>query len=923
MGGLLLQRKMECIFEMKNVCKTKNRRRLGILFLLGSLFSLSVWAQAGVICGTVTDAKYKEPLIGASVVIEGTTIGAVTDVDGYFRIEKVEPGTYNVIASYVSYQSQTVKDVQVVAHQEAVLRIELAEADLALEGVTVVARKNMESENVLLGERQRATVSVENMGAKEMSIKGISNMADGVKKLTGISMVGNGQLFVRGLGDRYSLTTLNGLVVASPNPDNKLIPLELFPASAVKNITVSKVYQASTFGDYAGAHIDIGTKENTGADFFNVSFSFGGKSNAFFSDFYASDKNRVLGVKNLPQSLKDMTGREFTSYLQENRNPFGTNFDIRKNSSLPDMNLGIGFGKTWELGDGKLSLLGSGGFKTDSEIQEDSYEAVLTAQGNERSSFTSDDYRFQTQANALVTLGYQFANADMMNYTFFYSRLTEDIYKHRWGNTYDFDNLEGSNSIYHVYALMSHQLAGMHSLGEKWKLDWKGAYGTTSSDEPDRRQLMFRHASDGSLRLFTNDRNASLRYFGELDERVGTADLRLTRMLDEKNLIRFGAAYLDKDRDFYSTYFFYDFSRMPSSVTIDNVYDADRYVNEENLTSGYYTITKSREPKYCYYANSRIGSVFFESDFYPLGDRFLVNVGLRYEHAYQTVQYWNDGGNEQKAELTTDDFLPALNLKFDMTGEQAVRFSFSRTVTRPQFIEMAPFDYQESFGGASIRGNESLQNGYDYNVDLRYEYFAGNGDLYSVGAYYKYLDSPIERVQNVSGGYVFQTFMNANKGHAAGVEVELRKTLSPAWCFGLNAAYMFTRVSLPEEGVYTDKQRALQGASPFLGNADVTFTPELKGRRNLTLALLYNLQGPRIYTVGINGLGNVEEQTRHTLDFNANYALSDRVALKLQAKNLLSSTVRFKQTVVGTGEETEVERYKTQAGFEIGVSYKF
>ena len=156
------------------------------------------------------------------------------------------------------------------------------------------------------------------------------------------------------------------------------------------------------------------------------------------------------------------------------------------------------------------------------------------------------------------------------------------------------------------------------------------------------------------------DRNASLRYFGELDERVGTADLRLTRMLDEKNLIRFGAAYLDKDRDFYSTYFFYDFSRMPSSLTIDNVYDADRYVNEENLTSGYYTITKSREPKYCYYANSRIGSVFLESDFYPLGDRFLVNVGLRYEHAYQTVQYWNDGGNEQKAELTTDDFLPGL-----------------------------------------------------------------------------------------------------------------------------------------------------------------------------------------------------------------------------------------------------------------------
>ena len=229
MGGLLLQRKMECIFEMKNVCKTKNRRRLGILFLLGSLFSLSVWAQTGVICGTVTDAKYKEPLIGASVVIEGTTIGAVTDVDGYFRIEKVEPGTYNVIASYVSYQSQTVKEVQVVANQEKVLAIELAEADLALDGVTVVARKNLEGERTLQMERQQASLSIENIGAKEMSIKGISNVQEGVKQITGISIADAGQLIVRGLGDRYSTTTLNGLPIASPNPDNKLIPLDLFP----------------------------------------------------------------------------------------------------------------------------------------------------------------------------------------------------------------------------------------------------------------------------------------------------------------------------------------------------------------------------------------------------------------------------------------------------------------------------------------------------------------------------------------------------------------------------------------------------------------------------------------------------------------------------------------------------------------------
>ncbi len=893
-----------------------------ILLLFGSILALTARAQTGVICGTVTDAKFKEPLIGATVSIEGTTMGAITDMDGNFRLENIQPGKYALIASYVSYQAKTIKDISVVARQETVVRIELSEADLQLEGVTVVGRKNMESENVLLLERKTASVSVENMGAKEMTIKGISNVADGVKKLTGISMVGTGQLFVRGLGDRYSLTTMNGLVVASPNPDNKLIPLDLFPASAVKNITVSKVYQASAFGDYAGAHIDVGTKENTGNDFFTVSFSAGGRTNAFLGDFYTSDKNRGIGVKNLSSSIKDMTGKEFGSFVKKN-DPFGTSFNIRNKTTLPDMNVGLGFGKSWEWGSGKLSLLGSGGFKTDSEIQTDSYEAVLTAQGEKKSAFHSDDYNFQTQANGLLSLGYQFENADMINYSLLYSRMTEDIYKHRWGDTYDFTNLEGSNSIYHVYTLMNHQLAGTHSLGKKWKLNWKGAYGITSSDEPDRRQLMFRRSDNGELRLFTNDKNASSRFFGELDEKVGTGDLHLTYNLDDKNLIRFGGAYLNKKRDYYSTFFFYDFSRMPSSVVIDNVYEADKYVNADNFANGYYTISKSSEPKYSYNAKSEITAVFAESDFYPLGDRLLVNAGLRFEHARQTVDYWTDGGSGKVSELETNDFLPALNLKYNLTDEQAVRASFSRTVTRPQFIEMAPFDYQESFGGASVRGNEELKNGYDFNVDLRYEYITGSGDMFSVGGYYKYLDSPIERVQKISGGYIFHTFMNATKGHAAGLEAEIRKALTPAWRFGVNAAYMFTRVKLPEDGVYTDKERALQGASPFLGNADVTFTPQLGGKRNLSLVLLYNLQGPRIYTVGINKLGNVKEQTRHTLDFNARYALNDHWKLKLQVKNLLNSTIRFKQEVTDTGKEEEVERYKTNTKVEVGVTYKF
>lgn len=893
-------------------------RKIGF-WLAAALVSLSVGAQTGVICGSVCDGKTQEPLIGASVVLAGTTVGAITDIDGQFRIERVEPGHYDVTASYVSYQPDTKKQVAVVAHQETVLRFELGTADLQLEGVTVVARKNEESEHILLMERQKATVSVENIGAKEMSVKGISNVADGVKKLTGISMVGSGQLFVRGLGDRYSLTTVNGLVVASPNPDHKLIPLDLFPASAVKNITVNKVFQASSYADYAGAHIDIATKEQTGADFLTLSLSTGGDVNALFQDFYSSDKSSGRRVKNLPQSVKNMTSKEFANYVKHN-DPFGTSFSIDKKKAHPRLNIGLGWGHTWELGKGELSVLLSGGMRNDYAIQEGSTATTLTAQGTKLNEFASDSYTYQTQASALGHVGYQFASGDQISYSLFFTQQTDDVWRDRVGFDSEGNNLEGSNSVYHLYRLMNHQLLGKHSWNDRFTLEWKGAYGITSSDEPDRRQVMFRRDEKGGYSLFKLNQQETMRFFGELDEKVGTGDLRLTYHFNDQNLIRMGGAYMDKRRDYYSTRFYYNLNRL--NPVIDNIYNTDAYLNHENVANGTLVISKNTQPKYSYDAANSIAAFFVESDFYPLGERLLVNVGLRYEHARQRVDYGKDSGEIERSVLTSDDFLPALNLKYMLNEEQALRFACSRTVTRPQFIEMAPFLYQESYGSASVRGNADLKNGYDYNLDLRYEWFKGK-DLYSATAYFKYLDSPIERIQELAGGSAVHSFMNADKGIAAGIELELRKAITTDWKVGMNAAWMYTHVSLPEEGVYTDKSRALQGASPFLGNADVTWSPTWKGGQPLNVTLLYNLQGSRIYTVGINQLGNIKENTRHTLDLNAQYQVNNHWSMKVQAKNLLGSTVRFHQEVASTGEEQEVENYQTQVALELGVSYKF
>ncbi|MBQ8520183.1 MAG: TonB-dependent receptor, partial [Bacteroides sp.] len=357
--------------------------------------------------------------------------------------------------------------------------------------------------------------------------------------------------------------------------------------------------------------------------------------------------------------------------------------------------------------------------------------------------------------------------------------------------------------------------------------------------------------------------------------------------------------------------------------TIGSIYVTSCFLNQETVAYGTIFIERKKQPKDSYLAGNEIIAGYLLTDFYPL-EELLVNVGVRYEKSKQWVKYASDGGDwyAKRRDLEKDDLFPALNLKYTLDSKNSLRFSASRTVTRPSFIEMAPFLYQESYGAAQIRGNENLENGYNYNFDLRYELFAENGDMLSITGYFKYLDSPIERIQELNGGATLHSFRNADNGVAGGVEVEFRKQLVKDLRLSANASYMYTNVKLPEGGAYTNKERSLQGASPILVNADLVYAPMFDNGKRLNLALLYNMQGSRIHAVGVSQLGDIKQQAVHTLNFNASYDLSDRWSLKMQVNDLLGRAVTFKQEVPATGETIEVERYKKGTSFEVGVNLK-
>lgn len=893
----------------------------GVILFTGTL-------NAQIIKGKVTDARTGETLPGVTVSIKNTPNATISDENGNYQLKQSQ-GKYTVVASYISYATLEVTDVE-VKKEGTVLDLSLKESSKSLSEVVVVARVNMEAEKSLMLERQKATVAVENLGAREMSIKGLSTVADGIKKITGISMEGNSKVFVRGLGDRYSMTSLNGFPIASPNPDNKLIPLTLFPTSVVKNVSVSKVYEPSVFGDYSGAHINIETKENIGTNYITIGASTGGKINTIYSDFYSSDKGGAglpyLGISksmNLSDKMKDMRADDFENY-QRTTDAFKTGFSVDKKTAMPELGLEFGIGRWWNIGDQKLSALFAVNFDNAYTTNDDAYVSTVNAQGVVRDEYKYNKYNYETTTTMLGQVSYTLRKNDILSYNMMFVNNTEDTYTERDGFDSEGIDLKGSNSVYHIYSLFNNQLTGKHKLlDNKLSADWQVSYGKTTSDEPDRRQVMFMKNDNGSLSLFKLNQQETMRYFGELFEDEWNGDARVKYSLnnseDAPSFLRGGISIRDKSRDFYSTNYYYDIKGI--TPQIDNIYDTNSYLNYENVANGTITINKISQPRNKYYAGSDIYAAFVDMEFYPI-DNLLVAAGVRYEHSEQWVRYWTDAAEEKRGELNADDFFPALNLKYTLKKNQNFRFSLSRTITRPSFIEMAPFEYKESYGGSTVRGNADIKNGYNYNVDLRYELFRGFGDMFSIGAYYKYLDTPIERIQEYSGS-VIQSFRNVDKGTVAGLEIEIRKNLVNNLKVDFNASYIYTHISLPKDGIYTDKSRQLQGASPYLVNLDVNYSPKFKKEREMSLSMVYNLQGPRINTVGINGVSNVIEEAFNSLDFVSSYSLNNKMKIKFQLKNLINQKQKFTQEVKATGEDQTVEYYKKGMSVGVGFSMNF
>jgi len=895
-------------------------KKIGLFFLL-LFFSIAIQAQTGTIRGTITDAKTNEPLIGASVLIAGTTYGAAADLDGNYVIHNVKGGTHTLVISYVAYRSVTRTGVVVPDKQEIVVDIQMTSDDIGLEEVEVVARANRESENILLMEQRQALVATQAVGARELSRKGIGDARAAVAQVSGISrQEGVKNVFVRGLGDRYNVTLLNGFPIPSEDPEYKNIALEFFGTDIIQNIGVNKVFSGSSYADVGGAIIDITSKELVGDQAFAVDLSAGLNTAATGSNFLRQDGANYFGFTNSRQPVN-------------NQFDFPNSLDPAQ-VSLP-MNHSYGFsgGKMFHMGENRNPL---SFFLVASHSSDYSYTREIV-----RNSITSGliyqdqkGKKYSQNINQLVlgNLNYGLNRKHNIAYNFMMIHANNQYvgeYSGKHGERHQdsedymgFHRRQQANDNF----LIVNQLNADWKLTDKLNLETGVSYSNIKGLEPDRRENYLSRMTDGSYILTGSNRQK--RFFSTLKENDVNTKAVLTYRLNDrfgsgKSSVVFGYTGRYVNDNFEAIE--YNFTAVPGTIPMDPL-RLDNFYNDANLKAGLFDMTTGD-------INSYKVTKFIHSGFAEvtrqLFSNITGNIGVRMDLVDMTVNHHVQHVQPGEESIKKNYFLPSLNLKYDLNDKNSLRLGASKSYTLPQSKEISPYQYVNiSF---SSQGNPNIKPSDNYNVDLKWDYYMNPGELLSLTGFYKYIVNPIGRVdQGNSAGLL--TYDNiSNHAIVGGLEFELRKNLFNRFntqlekmnrlSVGLNASYIYTNLTL--DILNTDPRNSeLEGASPFLANLDLSYT-HTKKEKSFVASLIFNYFSNRIHTIGAKGFKDIIEEGVPTLDFASSYSLNSHLSLKLKAQNLLNASYRLSRESSVSDEKVILNDFKKGQNISLGASYEF
>lgn len=903
-----------------------------LLFFLFLLVGQVIYAQKGTVQGLLTDKEMNnEPLPFANVMIKGTTIGTTTDENGKYELS-VDAGNHILVMSFLGYETIETP-IQIKANQTITINKTLSAGEgMMLQDVVVQTTVSREKESALLLEQKGAIEIKQSIGAQEMSRKGISDVAAAVVKTSGVSKQdGSNNVFVRGLGDRYNSTSMNGLPIPSNDPEKKNIALDLFSTDIVEFISIDKVYNTRTSGDFGGGNVDISSKVYKGNGMFQIQLGSKVNTNAIAerSQFLLQDGPNKLGFGSNKVPNDPIGGFNFENSLNPvKETPYGGNIALKA-------------GKSYNIGEeGKLNLFATGSFDNGFEFREGINQSV-SAQGAKLKSFQQERFSYKTNTTGMFNASYRINEKNKIGYNFLFVNSTDqsrDIYSGFIRDIAEDDNGLVQRGTYIQNTVLINQLIGSYKFSDKTSFDWATSFNTIKSDMPDRTQntLKFLDATNGYV-LAQNTITDNHRYYQNLIEDEFAANLVLNHKI-EKGKITGGYNGRFKRRDFEALQF--NFRVTGSQLnTVLNPNNLDSFFNSENFNDGLFrieTFTGTNITPQTYQGEQNIHAGFTNFE-YKLSEKLSSVIGIRYENITQTVSWRTQlDASGSKNTFERNEFLPSVILKYELQEKQNLRFGASKTYTLPQFKERALFIYEDV---TEIKiGNPYLYPSQNYNVDLKWEMYPQDEEIISITGFGKYIFDPINEITLASATNDISFVNIGDYGYVLGAEFEIRKNifktdenLTNKLSFGLNASYMKTHQEIDSEKVQretrgtlnvniTDKTSGFTGASDLLLNLDLSYAKDWKENSGFLATIAYSYYSDRLYALGVETKGNLVDRGMGALDFILKTKINQNFSIDFTARNILDP--EFRRVQENASGHVDALTFRKGAFFGLGLTYQ-
>lgn len=890
----------------------------------------------GTLSGQVLDSDGKT-VAAARIFVRGQAVETITDAEGRFELA-VPPGSHTISVLHRSYATQTLAELSVTAGGTTPVSVSLVAAGVELEAFVVLAPAIDGGTASLLAERQNTSDVVDTVSAEEMSRRGDSSAASALKRVTGLTVVGGKYIYVRGMGERYAATLLNGSPLPSPEPTRRVVPLDLFPTAMLESVVVQKTFSPSMPADFGGGVLQLRTRGIPDEPVAKFGASVGHSAGTtgemgllgaqYDGDYWGGAfGNGGTAARLLPQGFAQQT--QDTPLVIKSALPGAQGFSIEEmedlSKSLPnnwglsqmrvpyDLGMNASLGKGWDVGDqGRIGALV--GFTFNNAWEKRTYHEVYpklnSGELEIQNEYDFEDLSNLVQMGAMGVLEGRIGDEHSIRSTTFIVSDSEYLGRQYIGQHADIgETIRVQRSQWIARQMLVQQAVGEHHFPELWNafLDWRLTWAGAGRQEPDRRDIIMQPTEDGGWRMRTQGGGNGMLY-SNLDEESADIGVDFGFDLGDRDAperfsatLQGGVASMERWRGVDVRRFSYDLRTTPgeSDTSFLNAEPAQIFVDDNISATQGLLLAETTAGTDNSEGRHKIGSVYAQIELRaPWG--MTVQTGARKEDSVQSVRTFTLHQQPPEVvlgEVAKVDVLPSATvtqkLPFDVRGSMQVRAGYGRTLNRPSLRELSPAVYFGVVGGREVAGDPTITRALIDNYDFRWEWYLSGNESLSIGAFSKQFTDPIE-TNILRGAAAREVPVNATGATNTGLEFDLRKSLGfgsgSGWddlIVSSNASFIRSAVDLSgAEGAQTSSERPLQGQSPYVVNLQLSYEPvdfPLWG------TLLYNAQGPRIVEVGTNGLPDTYEQPAKMMDAVLGWTITDGWSARLKAGNILDA----------------------------------